>query len=1103
MKLTISKKISFLLLLMVIIAVANILIIYYYQNLQKFDSHIVNMAGRQRMLSEKISKLALSVANGNDGDRQLLIDAIWLYDSSLKILRHGGRVNGDILPPAPVTMKDLFDENKDIWDLFKENAEVIANETRYNLILLEAISFVEANDDLLLEKINDVVSAYESLPNAKEFTHEINVVGRERMLSQKISKYAHMMVIKGDVETRKKLQMAAELFEKSLITLSNGGISIPWGKPLKVPPSLVKTSFAHLKDIWKAFKLKLDVIQKTSRDNRIFRKSIDYIRQNDGELLAVSDKVTVMFDQIFSEKVIRLRALLIIMLVFDILIFLTGNIMAGRIARPIKALSKFARRIGKGDFTQKIDIPGFKDETGDLANAFNKMIEDLQKTTVSKNYVDNILKSMSSSLVVVNPDATMKTVNEATCHILGYKEKELVDKPVSTIIPRAGELFEGMGMDLIKHGFVHNVENIYVSKEGHEIPVLLSGSVISDNNGEVEGVIFGAVEITYRKEAEKKLRNLSKAMEQSPASVILTDAMGKIEFVNPKFTEISGYSKEEVFGKNPSLLKSGKQSSAVYKKLWETITSGKEWRGELQNKKKNGELFWEFTSISGIEDENGKVTHFLAIKEDITERKRMEKVIHYKSELINLMQEITITSNHAATVEEALHICLYKVCNYMGWPIGHVYMPNSAGKLIPSKLWHIENPQQFGIFRKITETTPFDQGIGLPGRVLASGKAAWITDVTKDPNFPRAKLAKNIGIKAGLALPVLEGKKVVAVLEFFSEEAIEPDEPSLEALSNLATQLGRVTERKRARERMEELNSSLKKYASEMEHLAEERAKHLVHADRLVSIGTLAAGVAHEINNPVGFISYNLQVFEKLWSRSIKVCIEKVEAGNSDKNLSFALDEMPKMVKSMREGTKRISTIVRKLSTFSRVKEEAFEETSISGCINNAIAFCSFGSTMKYKIDIQVNIPEDVPNITINRSEIEQVFVNLFNNAAHSMEGIIDDRKPILKISAVYTKNEIVIETTDNGNGINKKDLDSIFNPFFTTKEVGKGTGLGLSICYGIIKSHRGTIKVNSELNEGTTFTITLPVDFHKMERRKKDEKISGCLRKEDELISA
>ncbi|MDP6626194.1 MAG: GAF domain-containing protein, partial [Nitrospinota bacterium] len=202
----------------------------------------------------------------------------------------------------------------------------------------------------------------------------------------------------------------------------------------------------------------------------------------------------------------------------------------------------------------------------------------------------------------------------------------------------------------------------------------------------------------------------------------------------------------------------------------------------------------------------------------------------------------------------------------------------------------------------MTEKTPFDLGIGLPGRLMADGKPAWFKDVTIGPNFPRAKLAKNIGIKAGLALPVLEGKKVVAVLEFFSEEAIEPDEPSLEALSNLATQLGRVTERKRARERMEELNSSLKKYASEMEHLAEERAKHLVHADRLVSLGTLAAGVAHEINNPVGFVSNNLQIFEKLWNQRIRASLEKANRDNEDKILSFALDEMPEIVKSMKEG---------------------------------------------------------------------------------------------------------------------------------------------------------------------------------------------------------
>lgn len=377
-RLTIGKKIVALLLLMMLAAVTNILVIYHYQSMQKYDSRIVNMAGRQRMLSQKISKLALSVANGNDSDRPLLSEAIMLYDSSLRILLHGGRMEENIIPPAPGIMKNLFEENNGIWDLFKENANIIEKESRDNPMFSEAISFVEANDELLLERSNDVVNAYESLPNAKEFAHEINVAGRQRMLSQKISKYDHMIAIMGDVETRKKLQTVMELYGKSLLILRDGGISIPWGKEIKVPPSAVKEALGPLEDLWKEFKLKLNVIQKTSRDNRIFRKAIDSIRQNNDELLRASDEVTGMFGRIFSKKVSRLRMLLFFLLGFDIFIFLIGCIMATNLTRPIRNLSKLAKRIGAGDFSQKIVIPSSKDEVRDLANAFDKMTDDLE-----------------------------------------------------------------------------------------------------------------------------------------------------------------------------------------------------------------------------------------------------------------------------------------------------------------------------------------------------------------------------------------------------------------------------------------------------------------------------------------------------------------------------------------------------------------------------------------------------------------------------------------------------------------------------------------------------------------------------------------------------
>jgi two-component system cell cycle sensor histidine kinase/response regulator CckA len=134
-------------------------------------------------------------------------------------------------------------------------------------------------------------------------------------------------------------------------------------------------------------------------------------------------------------------------------------------------------------------------------------------------------------------------------------------------------------------------------------------------------------------EAFETLRKLSRAVEQSPVSVVITDTDGSIEYVNPKFTQVTGYSSDEVFGMNPRILKSGEASPEVYREMWATITAGREWRGEFHNRKKGGELFWEFASISPILDERGQITHFVAVKEDITNRKRAEEALA-KSELL-------------------------------------------------------------------------------------------------------------------------------------------------------------------------------------------------------------------------------------------------------------------------------------------------------------------------------------------------------------------------------------------------------------------------------------------------------------------------------------
>jgi PAS domain S-box-containing protein len=167
-----------------------------------------------------------------------------------------------------------------------------------------------------------------------------------------------------------------------------------------------------------------------------------------------------------------------------------------------------------------------------------------------------------------------------------------------------------------------------------------------------------AGDVTARKQAEEKLRQLSRAVEQSPASIIITNPAGDIEYVNPKFIQVTGYTLAEALGKNPRVLKSGDKSPEAYRELWQTITSGMEWRGEFHNKRKNGELYWESASISPIRDQAGRTTHYVAVKEDITERKQAEAALKKAHQAL-------VDLSHQAGMAEIATSVLHNVGNVL------------------------------------------------------------------------------------------------------------------------------------------------------------------------------------------------------------------------------------------------------------------------------------------------------------------------------------------------------------------------------------------------------------------------------------------------------
>ena len=238
----------------------------------------------------------------------------------------------------------------------------------------------------------------------------------------------------------------------------------------------------------------------------------------------------------------------------------------------------------------------------------------------------SIIESSDDAIVGKTSGGIITSWNRGAEKMYGYAEAEVIGRSIYGLTPpdRIDETIEIMGK--IKRGeHVDHFETVRLTKDRRFINVSLSISPIKDAAGKITGVSTIARDITEQKRAEEQLRKLSQAVEQSPASVVITDTKGSIEYVNPKFTQATGYTAQEAIGQNPRVLKSGEKSSEEYQELWNTITSGKEWRGVFHNKKKNGELYWESASISPIKDPNGNITHFIAIKEDITALKEAQE----------------------------------------------------------------------------------------------------------------------------------------------------------------------------------------------------------------------------------------------------------------------------------------------------------------------------------------------------------------------------------------------------------------------------------------------------------------------------------------------
>ena len=553
-------------------------------------------------------------------------------------------------------------------------------------------------------------------------------------------------------------------------------------------------------------------------------------------------------------------------------------------------------------------------------------------------------------------------------------------------------------------------------------------------------------EIAERKKVEAHMLVLTKALESADTGIFITDQEGKIMWSNPAFSRMTGYSPEQVLFQNPRFLNSGLHDIKFYESLWETVKSGKVWRGETINRRSDSSLYIEEQTITPVRDDRGNITHFIALKQDITERKQAENLIQQNAARAGTLAEMSRVLVEAGPDYQAI---VDVVARYTAEMIGDsclVFVPAEGPQRVHYTAFSHTDPEASAILEDILKIPlPTDQGI--IADVLRIGRTV-LQEVSTEgqanlllplPAF--IKYHQQFGIASAIGLPLRTRGSVIGALALFRElperaYSVE-DEFLLQSLADRAA--------------LAIANARL--YSDLETALQEEQSmrRQLVQAEKHSAMSRMVASVAHELNNPIQTIQNCLYLIQQ------DLPPEPLEQNF----IQMALSE-----------SKRMSNLVTQLREIYRPsKAEPMAALDIEGILEDVHALIS-PHLQHENVAWQSSKISSTIKIAGISDQIKQVFLNICLNAVEAMQP--DGGTIYVQICLDESKNRVGISFKDTGPGIHPDNISQIFEPFFTTKD--SGTGLGLSICYDIIERHSGEIVLNSELGKGAEFTIWLPL---------------------------
>lgn len=669
----------------------------------------------------------------------------------------------------------------------------------------------------------------------------------------------------------------------------------------------------------------------------------------------------------------------------------------------------------------------------------------------------DVFELAAAGMVITDRDGHIRRLNPAFAQLLGCRPEDLAGASLGTLthpddLDHSKELLGSLQSGVIDTA---RFENRYLCPDGSAVWVDVSARALRAADGQLTGFLAQVLDITERKGLDEKLAQAAEDSQRlailarvAPYAVLIADPQGRIQWVNDGFATLGGCRPEKVIGKSGRDLASGPDvDSGEFWRFMSSAQRGEPVGGEFCLAAKDGHLYWADVQVRAVV-EDGQVRNLIAVIQDITQRRRAQDRLHgARARAEELARALKLETELLSSVISAVpQLVFWKDARRRYCDANTAYL-NFRGYHKADELRGRDEATLDPVSGFAEILDELEQG------VLESGEPVLDRHVT---------------------LPDSAGHKRVLLL------SVLPLGRGMEGGQGIVGVAADVT-------------------------LVQEMERQLAQANRLESIGQLAAGIAHEINTPVQYIASNTAFLADATTGLLKAA-RQIEALSRDLgpggpdceqghralaevidqlDLEFLAEDVPSALSESQEGLTCLTRIVRAMKDYSHPGSE-LADTDINKAIESTVQLCR--NEWKYVATVGFDLDPDAGLVPCYAGELKQVILNIVVNAAQALteqrEGDGDRGLGLIKLSSRREADRMVITISDDGPGMPEPVRRRVFEPFFTTKDVGKGTGQGLSLARAVVvDKHGGQLDVASAPDEGARFTISLPLQLKSPEQ--------------------